>query len=97
VLISTGTIRTGQGSPPGHNSAIGLHTAWSTTISSWHVVMSKSSATTELMMCHDRPGSPANGSTVGMFQPSSALRYSGAAPIANVGSLSRKKFSPWSL
>ena len=29
--------------------------------------------------------------------PSSAPRYSGAAPTANVGILSRKKFSPWSL
>jgi hypothetical protein len=30
-------------------------------------------------------------------QPSSSLRYSAAAPTANVGILSRKKFRPWSL
>ena len=72
---------------------MGLHTAWSTTIS-WHIVRSKSSAMTELMTCQDSAGSPRNGRTVGMFQPSSALGYSGAAPIAKVGSVSRKKLSP---
>jgi hypothetical protein len=34
------------------------------------------------------------GGMVGMPQPSSALVYSGAAPMANVGSLSRKKVQP---
>ena len=38
-----------------------------------------------------------SGAVVGRPQPSSALRYSGAATTAKVGILSRKKFSPWSL
>ena len=96
MLISTGTMRTGHGAPPGHSSCIGLHTAWSTAIS-WHIVTSKPAATTELITCQDSAGSPGNGRTAGRFQPSSAVWYSAAAPIAKVGSLSRKKFSPWSL
>ncbi len=88
-------MRTGQSPPPGHISAIGSVNAWSTSIS-WQVVTSNSSATSASMMCHDSAGSPLTGLTVGMPQPSSALRYSGAAPTAKVGILSRKKLRPWS-
>ena len=49
------------------------------------------------IMGHDSAGWPGNGGMVARPQPSSALRYSGAAPMAKVGILSRKKFSPWSL
>jgi hypothetical protein len=64
---------------------------------SWHMVMSNSSATSALIRCHDNAGSPAIERDTGMPQPSSSLRYSAAAPTAKVGSLSRKKFNPWSL
>ena len=93
--MQTGIVRTGQ-AWSGHSSAIGSVKAWSTIIS-WQVVRSKSSPTSDSIRCHDSAGSPSNGGSVGMPQPSSALRYSGAAPTAKVGILSRKKFRPWSL
>ena len=77
----------------GQHSAIGRVKAWSTVIS-WQVTRSKSSATSDSIRCQDSAGSPLNGGMTGMPQPSSALRYSGAAPMAKVGILSRKKFSP---
>ena len=77
------------------NFAQGEMAMFSTFIS-WQVVMSNSSATSASMMCHESAGSPRTGLTVGMPQPSSALRYSAAAPTANVGILSRKKLRPWS-
>ena len=95
VLMQIGTVSTGHG-PSGQNSLSGSVKAWSTSIS-WQVVMSNSLSTSALMMCQDSAGTPLNGGSVGMPQPSSALRYSGAAPTAKVGILSRKKFRPWSL
>ena len=82
--------------PFGQNSFIGKVKAWSTSIS-WQVVTSNSLATRCSMMCQDRAESPGKGRATGMPQPSSALRYSFAAPIAKVGILSRKKLRPWSL
>ena len=95
VLMAMGTMRTAQRSS-GYIRCIGLVIAWSTSIS-WQVVRSKSAAVTSLIRCQERSSSPRNGATCGMPQPSSALVYCGAAPMAKVGSLSRKKFSPWSL
>ena len=95
VLMQMGTVSSGRLSS-GQNSFTGMVKAWSTSIS-WQVTRSKSLATSSLMRCHDSGWHPLKGGMVGMPQPSSALRYSGAAPMAKVGILSRKKFSPWSL
>ncbi|MNT94197.1 hypothetical protein D3C72_2358330 [compost metagenome] len=93
--MHTGTTDTGQ-SPSGQKSLSGSVQAWSTSIS-WQVVTSNSCSTSVLMRCHDKSTSPGKGGSVGMPQPSSALLYCAAAPTANVGILSRKKFRPWSL
>ncbi len=95
VLMHTGTTVTGQ-RWSGQSSAIGSVKAWSTSIS-WQTTGSNSAATSDSTRCHDSSSLPANGATCGRPQPSSALRYSGAAPIAKVGILSRKNSSPWSL
>ena len=95
MFTHTGTTFTGQ-TCDGYISAIGKVKAWSTDIS-WQVVMSNSAPTSDSIRCQDRSCSPLNAGTCGMPQPSSALRYSGAAPTEKVGILSRKKFSPWSL
>ena len=92
--MQIGTVVTGHF--VGQNSFSGIVKAWSTSIS-WQVVTSNSLSTRCSMMCHERSGWPLKGGSVGRPQPSSALRYSGAAPTAKVGILSRKKLSPWSL
>jgi hypothetical protein len=48
---------------------------------SWQVTMSNASSTSDSIMCQERSWSPGYGGGVGMPQPSSALWYSGAAPM----------------
>ena len=91
VLMQTGTA--GGASPSGQNNFSGIVKAWSTSIS-WQVTMSNSRSIRLLMIAQERSGTPLKGGRVGMPQPSSSLRYSGAAPMAKVGILSRKKLRP---
>ena len=80
----------------GHSRSIGMAKAWSTSIS-WQVVTSNACSTSPSISLHDSSGQPLKVGETGRPQPSSAFWYSAAAPMAKVGSLSRKKFRPWSL
>jgi hypothetical protein len=90
-LTASGTIGIFQPPSPSLKSTIGSGemTPWSTS-SSWQIVMSNSSATSERAMCHPSLASPGSGGNGREPKPSSATGYTSATPSAKVGYAFRK-------
>ena len=86
TLTASGPIGIFQPSSPSRKSTSGRGemTPWSTS-SSWQIVMSNSSATSERAMCQPSYESPGSGGNGRAPKPSSATGYVSATPSAKVG------------